>query len=110
MSSDKDIDILMNAKNALGEAYKYIYLPLSKNKVILKNEKNLGYKGSYANYYIGNKVVLVPNYNDPNDSIANDIIQKLYPNRRVVGIDVRELYKEGGMIHCATQQQPVNLK
>jgi agmatine deiminase len=107
---DKDIDTLMNAKNALGEAYKYVYLPLSKNNVVLENGKKLDYKGSYANYYIGNTVVLVPSYNDPNDIIANDIIQNLYPDRTVIGIDVRELYKEGGMIHCVTQQQPVKLK
>ncbi|MFE5431091.1 agmatine/peptidylarginine deiminase [Peribacillus simplex] len=108
--SNKDIKTLMNAKNAFDKPYQYVYLPISKNNVILDNGKNLGYKGSYINFYIGNTVVLVPNYNDPNDKIANDIIQKLYPNRKVIGIDVRELYKDGGMIHCVTQQQPVNLK
>ncbi|MEG0309220.1 MAG: agmatine deiminase family protein [Clostridium sp.] len=41
---------------------------------------------------------------------ANKIIQDLYPNREVVGIDIRELYKDGGMIHCVTQQQPINYK
>ncbi|EJR53660.1 hypothetical protein IIM_02439 [Bacillus cereus VD107] len=108
--SNKDIDTLMRAKNAAGGKYKYVYLPLSKNKVTLESGKTLDYKGSYVNYYIGNKVVLVPNYNDPNDKIANETIQKLYPDRKVVGIDVRELYKNGGMIHCITQQQPVSLK
>ena len=68
--------------------------------------KKLGYKGSYVNYYIGNTVVLVPNYNDPNDAVANQLIQSLYPNRKVIGIDVRNLYANGGMIHCVTQQQP----
>lgn len=107
--TDKDIEVLMNAKNAMGERYKYIYLPLTKKNVILESGKDLGYKGSYVNYYIGNTVVLVPNYNDPNDEVANEIIQKLYPDRKVVGIDVRELYQYGGMIHCVTQQQPVDL-
>ncbi|WP_028778580.1 agmatine deiminase family protein [Shimazuella kribbensis] len=108
-ASNKDIKTLMNAKNAFDKPYQYEYLPLSKNNVILNNGKNLGYKGSYINFYIGNTVVLVPNYNDPNDKIANDIIQQLYPDRKVIGIDVRELYKNGGMIHCVTQQQPVTL-
>ena len=44
--------------------------------------------------------------NDPNDAIANAKIQTLYPTRTVVGIDVRNLYENGGMIHCVTQQQP----
>jgi len=55
-------------------------------------------------------IVLVPNYHDPNDKIANAAIQKLYPDRKVIGIDVRELYKDGGMIHCVTQQQPADVK
>lgn len=108
--TNNDIQTLMSAKNAFDKPYQYVYLPISKNNVVLDNGENLGYKGSYINYYIGNTVVLVPNYNDPNDKAANDIIQKLYPDREVIGIDVRELYKEGGMIHCVTQQQPVRLK
>lgn len=101
---------MLQAKDAEGNKYKYVYLPLSKNNVTLENGKQLDYKGSYINYYIANQVILVPNYNDPNDKIANEMIQKLYPDRKVVGIDVRELYKNGGMIHCITQQQPINLK
>ncbi|WP_422388912.1 agmatine deiminase family protein [Helicovermis profundi] len=107
--SKNDIEVLFNAKNKDGIKYKYIYLPLTKKNVILKNGKKLGYKGSYANFYIGNKVILVPNYNDPNDETANEIISSLYPNHKVVGIDVRELYKYGGMIHCVTQQQPIGI-
>ena len=108
--SKKDINTLMESKNINGNPYEYIYLPLSKNNVILDSGKKLGYKGSYINFYIGNDVILVPNYNDENDKKANAIIQELYPNRKVVGIDVRELYQYGGMIHCVTQQQPINKK
>lgn len=50
--------------------------------------------------------MLVPKYNDPNDGVAIGIIQTLYPTKTVVGIDVRNLYENGGMIHCVTQQQP----
>ncbi len=57
--------------------------------------KQLDEKGSYVNYYVANTVVLVPNYGDPNDAVANTIIQKQYPGRKVVGIDVRNLYENG---------------
>lgn len=103
---EKDINLLLNSTNVDGEKYNYVYLPLTQNNVKLKNGKRLGYQGSYMNFYIGNEVVLVPNYNDPNDKIANEIIQDLYPDREVIGVDIRELYKDGGMIHCVTQQQP----
>ncbi|WP_430885849.1 agmatine deiminase family protein [Fusibacter sp. JL216-2] len=59
----------------------------------------------YVNYYVANEVVLVPLYNDPNDQRVKDILKALYPDRQVIGIDVRELYVYGGMIHCVTQQE-----
>jgi agmatine deiminase len=103
---ESDINKLFAAKNKVGKAYRYVKLPLTRNEVTTEYGKVLDYKGSYVNYYIGNKVVLVPNYSDPNDAAANRMIQSLYPTRRVVGIDVRNLYENGGMIHCVTQQQP----
>lgn len=104
--TDKDINTLYNATNIAGQPYNYVTLPLTKNNVVTTYGENLGYQGSYVNYYITNNKVLVPNYNDPNDAKANAIVQTLYPNRKVVGIDVRNLYKNGGMVHCVTQQQP----
>ncbi|MDZ7881198.1 MAG: agmatine deiminase family protein [Saprospiraceae bacterium] len=101
-----DIQTLYAAKNKAGTAYTFVKLPLTKNNAVTAYGKNLGYKGSYVNYYIANTKVLVPNYNDPNDAVANAIIQKLYPTRTVVGIDCRNLYENGGMVHCVTQQQP----
>jgi len=101
-----DIDKLYAAKNKNGVAYTFLKIPLTQNNVVTTDGTNLGYKGSYINYYIANNKVLVPNYNDPNDAIANAKIQTLYPTRSVVGIDVRNLYENGGMVHCVTQQQP----
>lgn len=102
-----DINKLYAAKNKNGTAYNFVFLPLTQNNVVKTDGTNLGYKGSYVNYYIANNKVLVPNYNDANDAVANQIIQNLYPTRTVVGIDVRNLYANGGMIHCVTQQQPL---
>jgi agmatine deiminase len=101
-----DINKLYSAKKKDGTAYTFLKVPLTQNNVVTTNGTNLGYKGSYINYYIANNKVLVPNYNDPNDAVANEIIQTLYPTRTVVGIDVRNLYENGGMVHCVTQQQP----
>ncbi|HAA15767.1 MAG TPA: agmatine deiminase [Cytophagales bacterium] len=101
-----DIDLLYAAQDKHGNAYTFLKVPLTQNDVSTTNGTNLGYKGSYINYYIANTKVLVPNYHDPNDAVANALIQTLYPGRTVVGIDVRNLYENGGMIHCVTQQQP----
>ena len=61
---------------------------------------------SYANFYVANKIVLVPTFNDPNDRIALNTLAKLFPTREVIGIACRDLVLGLGTIHCMTQQQP----
>jgi len=61
---------------------------------------------SYANFYIANKLVLVPTFNDSNDRIALNTLARLFPDRQVVGIACRDLVLGLGTIHCMTQQQP----
>ena len=61
---------------------------------------------SYANFYIANKTVLVPVFNDPNDRVALNTLARLFPDREVVGIYCRDLVLGLGTIHCMTQQLP----
>jgi len=61
---------------------------------------------SYANFYIANNVVLAPVFAHSNDQIALDILQRVFLDRRVVGINCEALVWGMGTIHCVTQQQP----
>jgi agmatine deiminase len=61
---------------------------------------------SYANFYIANKTVLVPTFNDPKDRAALHILAKLFPDRTVRGIHCLDLVLGLGTLHCMTQQQP----
>lgn len=61
---------------------------------------------SYANFYIANGIVLVPTYRDPNDKPALDILQREFPDRRVIGVDSTELIWGLGSFHCISQQEP----
>src|SRR5882724_1317444 len=61
---------------------------------------------SYANFYIANKIVLVPTFNDPNDRVALNTLAGLFPDREVAGIACRDLVLGLGTLHCMTQQQP----
>jgi agmatine deiminase len=61
---------------------------------------------SYANFYIANKLVLVPTFNDPNDRPALNTLAALFPDREVAGIHCRDLVLGLGTIHCMTQQLP----
>jgi len=107
--SIQDIATLNAATDVNGNPYSYITLPLTQNDVTTSWGGNVQFKGSYVNYYISNDAVLVPIYNDPNDSTALGIIQGLYPNKTAVGIDCSNMFYEGGMVHCVTQQQPIDL-
>jgi agmatine deiminase len=61
---------------------------------------------SYANFYVANDVVLVPTYAAEADGRALATLARLFPGRRVVGIDCRDLVWGLGALHCITQQQP----
>jgi agmatine deiminase len=61
---------------------------------------------SYLNFYIGNRVVLVPTFNDPLDRVALLCLAELFPDRDVVGIHAVDLVLGLGTIHCLTQQEP----
>ncbi|HCD50985.1 MAG TPA: agmatine deiminase [Balneolaceae bacterium] len=61
---------------------------------------------SYANFYISNKYVIVPVFDDPNDDRALDIIQGCFPDREVVGINSVDIIWGLGSFHCLSQQEP----
>ena len=61
---------------------------------------------SYANFYIGNAVVVVPTFNDPNDARALEILARCFPGRRILGLEATDLVWGLGAFHCITQQQP----
>ena len=62
---------------------------------------------SYVNFYIANDSVLVPQFGDPMDKTACEILSAQFPNRTIVPIAAREILLGGGNIHCITQQIPL---
>jgi len=62
--------------------------------------------GSYINFYIANGGVVMPTFDDSHDQAAAEMLQKLFPDRHIVGVPAREILLGGGNIHCITQQQP----
>lgn len=68
---------------------------------------------SYVNYFVSNKVVLMPKYWKPGmnqvqkqkDEEAKLLLQKLFPGRKVVQIYTLSINRGGGGIHCMTHEQ-----
>ena len=60
----------------------------------------------YVSFDISNGAMIVPQFDDPMDTVAVSILQDCFPTRTVVPIAAREILIGGGNIHCITQQIP----
>ena len=115
-------DYLSNETDAKGrklEIHK-IHIP---NEVLITKEESEGVDSvdgtlpreegdrqaaSYANFYIANDAVILPLFDDEEyDKKAIETLEKVFPDREIVGIYAREIILGGGNIHCITQQQPL---
>jgi agmatine deiminase len=65
---------------------------------------------SYVNFLIINGAVLVPTYNDENDTKALDIFKELFPKRDIIGIDCSKIIRQHGSLHCLTMHYPRGVK
>jgi agmatine deiminase len=99
----QNYELLKKARDQSGKKLNLVPIPLPKRKVTFEGER---LPASYANFYIGNSVVLVPIYGDSNDDTALDSLRRFFPTRRIVGIECSSLVFGFGSIHCVTQQQP----
>ncbi len=88
--------------NEAGESFRIVTLPMP--RPVIYEEQRL--PASYANFYIGNEVVLLPGYDAERDEIARATLQALFPTRTVVVIDCTALIWGLGAFHCLTQQWP----
>lgn len=105
---DENYQNLKKAADAAGESFELVKLPMPHMRYAKDKPFEAGNNApaSYANFYIGNQVVLAPIFQDPNDEKALQIIRDCFPDRKVVGIDCSDLIYGGGAIHCITRQQP----
>lgn len=107
------LDELRNARTESGKTLELIPLPLPENAMYatLKIPKRAPFKSlpsltTYVNFYLANKVVLLPIYGDINDSQALGILAEHFSNREIIALPAQVIAELGGMMHCVTQQQP----
>ncbi|NQY80817.1 MAG: agmatine deiminase family protein [Candidatus Caenarcaniphilales bacterium] len=96
----KNYQALLNYKAEL-EDLEIIKIPIPEPEGFL--ESKLAY--SYANFIFLNGALLVPIYNCEQDAEALEVFEKLFPERKVIGVDCSLLIQEGGSLHCMTKQE-----
>ena len=93
---------LKKSTDQSGKSLKVVKLPMPA-PVFFEGQR---LPASYANFYIANKLVLVPVFDDPNDRVALNTLAEVFPEREIVGIYCRDFIWGLGALHCMTQQQP----
>lgn len=97
--------ILEQSTDAEGNQLQIIEIPLPPAAYYQENRLTL----SYLNFYFVNGGIILPIFGgayQAMDKIAIETLQKTFPDRQIVPIDGMSLVKEGGNVHCITQQMP----
>jgi agmatine deiminase len=98
----ENLNILRNSADQRGQPLNVVELPMP-TPVVFRGQR---LPASYANFYVANRLVLVPVFNDRNDRLALNILADLFPDRDIVPIYCGDLIWGLGAIHCMTMQQP----
>ncbi|MEK6843183.1 MAG: agmatine deiminase family protein [Candidatus Micrarchaeota archaeon] len=107
-SNKNDADgraLLENCKILKSETdFEIIKLPMPAK--IIDKEENRQLPASYANFYITNKTVLLPVFDDKADKDVIALLESLFSGREVIPIPSKDLVYGYGSVHCITQQEP----
>lgn len=95
---------LQGACDQDGQPLRVLELPMPR-PIVFQGQR---LPASYANFYIANRIVLVPTFNDPADRFALYALAELFPERQVIGIHSVDLVLGLGTLHCLSQQQPAS--
>lgn len=120
--SKADYDVLKGETNAAGEPIDVIRIPMpgplfatakeAAGLTIVAGSKprEMGDRlaGSYVNFYMGEKFVIMPSFGCPEDEKARKILDRFFLGQKtIVQVPGREILLGGGNIHCITKQIPI---
>jgi len=105
--SQENLQILREAMDAQGRRLEIITLP----QPPAQSYKGISLTLSYLNFYFVNGGIILPVFGGPaaeTDRQALEVLQHNFPERRIVAVDGMAIIREGGNVHCMTQQMPTS--
>jgi agmatine deiminase len=98
-------DILTAATDARGRRLEVVVLE-APGRVRPEFESD-DFAAGYINFYVCNGAVIAPEFGDPDtDQEAKRELERLFPGRSIVQLNIDAIAAGGGGIHCTTQQEP----
>lgn len=103
----RHLDILKSATDAKGRKLEVVVLEAP--SFVRPEFESDDFAAGYINFYICNGAVIAPEFGDPEtDQAARQELERLFPDRRVVQVNIDAIAAGGGGIHCTTQQEPAD--
>lgn len=107
--TQENLEILSEATDACGRKPEIIQIP----QPPVRYYEDIRLTLSYLNFYLVNHGVILPVFGgdaEATDQKAKEILQHVFPERKIVTVDGMALIKEGGNVHCITQQMPAGIR
>lgn len=103
--TQENLKILNEETDALGRKFDIVTIQQPPKLCADKQRLTL----SYLNFYFVNGGLILPVFGgqaQETDQLAGQVLAKLYPERRIRPINGLAIIREGGNVHCTTQQMP----
>lgn len=103
--TQENLRILSETTDAQGRSFEVIPIPQPPMAVFEETRLTL----SYLNFYFVNGGIVLPVFGGAaaeTDREAERILREAFPERRIRTVDGMAIIKEGGNVHCTTQQMP----
>ena len=107
--TQENLVILGRETDALGRKFEII--PIHQPPKLL--DKNTRLTLSYLNFYFVNGGIILPVFGGEageTDQLAEQVLSELFPERRIRTVNGMAIIREGGNVHCTTQQMPAGKK
>jgi agmatine deiminase len=103
----RHLEVLRTATDARGRKLKVVVLEAP--STVREKFSSDNFAAGYVNFYVCNDAIIAPEFGDPKaDLTARRTLERLFPERKVVQINIDGIAAGGGGIHCTTQQEPTD--